>query len=263
MVIDVLIKGAGEVASGVAYLLFSKDLNIVMTEKPEPTMQRRTVSFAEAVFSGKTEVEGTEAQRAECMGDVCEIIKSNKIPVIVNPEEEILKKFNPRILVEGTMTKKNLGTSKNDAELVIGLGPGFKAGEDVDIVIETIDGPATGKIIREGKPRANTGIPCSIEGYTRERVIRSPSNGLFESRKTIGDSLEKGEVVGKVNEEDIHAGISGSVRGLIKSGLEVTEGQKLGDIDPRGLQKFGISDRSLKIAKGVWKSIRGYSDVKL
>lgn len=251
----VVVKGAGEVASGVAHYLFSKGMQVIMTEVPEPTTQRRTVAFAEAVFSEEVEVEGVKARRAEDVEDVSEILERGMIPVIVDPQGKIVEELKPEVLVDGIMAKRNTGTEKDEAELVIGLGPGFAAGRDADVVVETAEGPAAGKVIYEGSARPDTGVPCEIEGYTTGRVLRAPTGGIFRARKEIADLVEKDEVVGQAGDEEVKAEISGTVRGLIRNGLEVSEGQKLGDIDPRGLKEFGISDRSLEIGKGVWKAI--------
>lgn len=258
-----VIKGAGEVASGIAHFLFSKNLEILMTEIPRPTTQRRTVAFAEAVFSGETEVEGIKAEKATNIRDIHEILKNNKIPVLIDPEGEILDNFSPEVLIDGTMAKKNLGTDIDDAKLVIGVGPGFKAGKDVDIVIETAEKAEPGRIISKGGSYPNTGIPCDIMGYTTERVLRAPADGVFKSDREISDSVEEGDIVGKVDGKELRAGISGTVRGLVKDGLEVVEGQKLGDIDPRGLREFGISDRSIEIARGVWKAINDFGPANM
>lgn len=257
-----MVKGAGEVASGVAHYLFSKGAQVVMTEVENPTTQRRTVAFAESVFSGEVEVEGIKAMRAEKAEDVSRILDQGMIPVVIDPQGDIVGQLKPEVLVDAVMAKKNVGTEKDDAGLVIGLGPGFTASEDVDVVIETADGENLGRAIYEGKPQPNSGAPCDIEGYTTERVLRAPTDGVFRASKEIYDSVEKGEVVGKVEEQEVLAGVSGSVRGLIKSGLEVSEGQKLGDIDPRDLKEFGISDRSLAIAEGVWRVIKESTSVQ-
>lgn len=254
--IKAVIKGAGEVASGVAHYLFSKGLKVVMTEIPEPKTQRRTVAFAEAVFSNEIEVEGLKAKKAGTPGDASAILDEGVIPVIVDPEAKIVDTMEPEVLVNGIMAKKNLGTEKEDADLVIGLGPGFSAGNDVDVVVETAEGPSVGEVIWEGAALPDTNEACEIEGYTNERVLRAPTDGIFNARREIGDLVEAGEVVGEVNGKEMEAEISGSIRGLIKDGLEVSEDQKLGDIDPRGVKNFGISDRSLAIAGGVWEAIQ-------
>ncbi len=254
----VVVKGAGEVASGVAHYLFSKGLRIGMTEISKPTTERRTVAFAEAIFSDKTEVQGLEGKKAKNYSQIFDILEQNMIPVIVDPESELVERLKPEIVIDGRMAKENLGTSKEEVELVIGLGPGFEAGKDVDIVVETVNGSNCGEVIEKGKPKTNTGIPCSIQGLSSERVIRSPKDGVFKAQENILDPVENGEKIGEVNGEKVRAKISGTIRGLVKEGLKVQEGQKLGDIDPRNMEEFGISDRSLKIAKGVWKVIKNH-----
>ncbi|KXB06776.1 hypothetical protein AKJ52_01610 [candidate division MSBL1 archaeon SCGC-AAA382C18] len=254
--LKVVVKGAGEVASGVAYFLFSKDFPIIMTDVSKPTTQRRTVAFAEAIFSGEIEVEGVKAKKVKTNDDLFAILDDGFIPVVVDPEAGIVDDVNPEILVDGIMAKKNLGTNRKDADLVIGLGPGFSAGEDVDVVIETAEGSSLGEVIQEGEALPNTSMACDIRGYTNERVLRAPSDGIFKTSVKIGDLVEAGDKVGEVGEKKVEAEISGSIRGIVKDGLEVAENQKLGDIDPRGLREFRISDRSLAIANGVWNAIR-------
>lgn len=252
----VVIKGAGEVASGVAHYLFSKEFKIIMTEIPKPTTQRRTVAFAEAVFTGENEVQGIRGKRAENYSEIWDILDQNMISIIVDPESEIVKKVKPRIVIDARMAKENLGTTKEEAKLVIGLGPGFEAGKDVDIVVETIDDSNCGEVIESGSAKPDTSIPCSIQGLSSERVLRSPADGVFKAKKSILDSVEKGEKIGEVNDGEIRTKISGKIRGLIKDGLKVKEGQKIGDIDPRNMDEFGISERSFRIAKGVWKGFK-------
>lgn len=252
----IVIKGAGEVASGVAHYLFSKGFKIIMTEIPKPTTQRRTVAFAEAVFSEENEVQGIKGKRAENYSEILDILDQNMISIIVDPESEIVKKVKPKIVIDARMAKENLGTTKEEAELVIGLGPGFEAGKDVDIVVETIDDSNCGEVIESGSAEPDTGIPCNIRGLSSERVLRSPADGVFKAKKGILDLVEDGEKVGEVNGEEIRAKISGKIRGLIKDGLKVKEGQKIGDIDPRDMKEFGISERSFRIAKGVWKAVK-------
>lgn len=256
--VDVVIKGAGEVASGVAHYLFSKGLRVVMTEISEPTTQRRTVAFAEAIFSEEIEVEGVRGKKAGCIEDIFKILGEGMIPVLVDPKGRVIGELNSPILVDGIMAKRNLGTKKDDANLVIGLGPGFTAGEDVNAVVETDEEAEVGKVIWEGSARPNTSVPCEIEGYTSERVLRAPTDGIFVTDKKISDEVQVGERVGGIAGKEVKAGISGTVRGIIKDRLKVTEGQKLGDIDPRGLKDFGISDRSLMVGKGVWKVINEF-----
>lgn len=253
----VIIRGAGEVASGVAYHLFMEGISeIIMTETENPKVQRRTVSFGEAVYSDEMEIFGVTGKRAKGFTEALSLLENNAIPVVIDPACSLVEKVKNEVLVDGIMAKKNLGTSRDMAPLVVGLGPGFTADEDVDVVIETAEGDCCGDIIREGTAKPNTGISCSIGGYSNERVLWAPKDGTFRSCKAIGEPVEKGEAVGRVNGERLCAEISGTVRGLVRSGLQVSEGQKLGDIDPREIERFGISDRSFAIARGVYQVIK-------
>jgi xanthine dehydrogenase accessory factor len=168
-----------------------------------------------------------------------------------------LKHLNVNVSVDAILAKKNVGTKMDDAELVLGLGPGFSAGQDVHYVIETNRGHNLGKIITSGSAEPNTGIPGSIQGYAEERVLRAPGDGLFKTRKQIGDSVNKDDILGAVEELKIKAGIDGIVRGLIRSGSNVKKGLKLGDIDPRGEKSYcyTISDKARAIAGSVLEGI--------
>ncbi len=255
----VVVKGAGEKASAVGYFLFSKEFPVIMTEISEPTTQRRTVAFAEAIFSGETVVEGVKAKKARDLEGAMNLLEKGVIPVLVDPEASIVDELNPRVVVDARMAKENLGTRKDEAKLVIGLGPGFTAGEEVDIVIETAEGEDPGRVIHDGIAHPNTGKPTEIGGYTTQRILRAPKSGFFEAKKSLLDEVNNGESIGQVSGRDVKAGISGTIRGLVKDGLKVEKGQKLGDIDPRQKKRFEISPRSRKIAKGVYKAIRDSS----
>lgn len=252
----IVIKGAGEKATGVAYCLFREGMDVLMTEIENPTTQRRTVSFAEAVYSNKTKVKGVAAQRIDKLEEVERILNKDAIPIFVDPKGDIIDKIKPKVVIDGRMAMKNLGTEITEADLVLGLGPGFEAGQDVDIVIETHEKSEPGKIIRKGSAAKYTGEPPEIKGYSTERVVRSPTEGIFESNKEILDPVKEGETIGQVGEERIEARIAGTLRGIVKSGIRVKQGQKLGDIDPRSVEKYDISDRCLAIGKGVYKAIK-------
>jgi xanthine dehydrogenase accessory factor len=250
-----VIKGAGEVASGVAYTILQNGIQVVMTEIPKPTTERRTVAFAEAVYSGEVDVEGVTAKKVDSYKAIYEVINEGKIPIVVDPEGKIIKELVPDVVVDGIMAKRNLGTNISDARIVIGLGPGFVAGEDVHAVVETLEGPNLGEVIYEGSTEPDTGVPCNIGGFTSERIIRAPAEGIIKALKGIGDLVEAGEVIATINNKPVRTKISGTLRGLVKNGLYLKEGVKIGDIDPREVRKFSISVRSQVIAYGVLKSI--------
>jgi xanthine dehydrogenase accessory factor len=249
----VLIKGAGDLATGVALRLHRAGFLVVMTELEEPTVVRRTVSFAQAVYERTATVEGTTAR--------CVDLEHWQVPpdegcvaVIAAPDEtELLGAVKPMVLVDAIIAKRNLGTRKDQAPVVIAVGPGFVAGDDCHAVIESQRGHDLGRVLLRGSAAPNTGIPGDIIGCTWQRVVRSPTTGVFRSVANIGDAVRAGDVVGRVGQEPVHVLINGTLRGLLHSGLEVTEGFKLGDVDPRGdpSRCFTVSDKARAVAGGV------------
>jgi xanthine dehydrogenase accessory factor len=253
----VLIKGAGEQASGVAHRLSRCHFKVVMTELPFPLAERREVSFCEAVYEGQKEVEGLIAELAQTTADIHRIWGSNRLPILTCEAGKIERDLRPHVVVDGRMAKRNLGTKISEAPLVIGLGVGFEAGVDVHVVVETNRGHNLGRVIYQGKAESNTGIPDDICGLTVERVFHAPKTGRFLARKKIGDYVEAGEVVAYIDEIPITSKICGVVRGILRDGLEVRKGVKAGDIDPRGIREhcFTISDKPRAIAGGVLEVI--------
>jgi xanthine dehydrogenase accessory factor len=253
----VLIKGAGDLASGVALTLLKDGFNVVMTEVPQPTCVRKLVSFAEAVYEGEIMIKGISGCRAGDFREALEITKQGHIAVLVDPDGETLKKYPPLIYIDAAMTKKNMGTSIDDAGIVIALGPGYEAGVDVHAVIETKRGKGMGTPLYKGTALPNTGIPGDVKGYTEERVLRSPVDGIFTAKMKIGDPVEKGDTVGYVDHASVKASISGTVRGLLKSGLKVSRGAKLGDIHPEVNKEvaFAVTDKAWTVGRGVLEAI--------
>lgn len=257
MPLKVLIKGAGDLATGIAYRLHRAGMLIAMTEIPYPTAIRRAVAFAQAVYSGIHVVEGITARRVESLEEIFEAWERGEIPVIVDPETRIRESLKPHVLVDAIMAKRNTGTSINDAPIVIALGPGFTAGVDCHAVIETNRGHYLGRVILEGQAQPNTGIPGEIGGESERRVLRAPVDGAFRPLKEIGDFVEEGETVAEVNGVAIKARTKGVLRGILHPGLKVRQGMKVGDVDPRGVRDycFTISDKSLSVAGGVLEAI--------
>lgn len=252
------IKGAGEMASAIAWRLHMAHIRkIFMMEIPYPLAVRRGVCFCEAIHEKSKTVEGVEAIKADSVDDVEQIWGREKIAVLVDPGWISREKLQPDVILDAIVAKKNLGTTRTEARLVIGLGPGFAAGNDVHMVIETNRGHNLGRIITYGSAEADTGIPGDIGGYTEARVLRAPAGGVFRAGKAIGDSVKKGEVVGDVAGEEIRTRIDGVIRGLIRSDIKVTQGLKLGDIDPRGDKSycFTISDKARAIAGSALEAI--------
>lgn len=253
----VLVKGGGEMATGVAHRLARCGFRVCMTEIPEPLAVRRGVAFCEAVFEAQKEVEGLLANRVTRREEIPAAWEKGEIPVIIDPQGAIRKELRPEVVVDAILAKRNTGTRIDDAPLVIGLGPGFRVGQSVHFVIETNRGHRLGKVIEEGEADPDTGIPGEIGGYSRERVLRAPLSGRFSGKKRIGDQVQKGELVAKVEGASVEAKIGGVLRGILRDGLRVQEGMKVGDIDPRGNREhcFTISDKARAIGGGVLEAI--------
>lgn len=253
----VVIKGAGDLASGVAHRLWRAGFQIIMTEIPQPTVIRRTVAFAEAVYEGEVEVEGLPGRLVRDVEEARQVASRDEVAVLVDPQAAVVEELRPHIVVDAIMAKTNLGTSIDQAPIVIALGPGFRAGRDAHAVIETMRGHYLGRVIFYGEALPNTGIPGEVGGYSSERVIRAPSEGIFQGLKKIGDYVRAGEGVAAVDGEPVAAPISGILRGLLHDGLRVTPGMKVGDVDPRGEREhcFTISDKARAIAGGVLEAI--------
>jgi len=254
----VLIRGAGEMASGVAHRLHRSHFKICMIEISHPLAVRREVTFSEAIYEGEKEVEGIRAKLIPKLEEIESVWKQGHIPILIDPDAKKSKNIlKPDVLVDAIMAKKNLGTQVNDAPLVIGLGPGFAAEKDVHIVIETNRGNNLGKMILNGTAEPDTGIPGEIGGYTIERLLRTMKKGIFHPQRSIGERVNKGAVVAVVEDFPVIAKISGVVRGLLRNGVEVKKGMKVGDIDPRGKRElcFTISDKARAIGGGVLEAI--------
>ncbi len=253
----IIVRGAGDLATGVCMRLWRCGFKVIMTEISRPLTVRRKVAFSEAVFKGEIEVEGLPAHKVDNLNDISAIMNQNIIPVIIDPYLKILKKWTPDVLVDAIMAKKNIGTDIQDAPLVIGLGPGFSAGKDVHAVVETKRGHNLGRVIWKGEAEHNTGVPGQVMGISKDRVIRSPENGVFYSIQQIGDQVKKGDLIGYVDNIQVHAPISGILRGLIHDQMSVNKEMKIGDIDPRGIREYcwTISEKAFAIGGGVLEAI--------
>lgn len=253
----VVLRGGGDVATGIAHKLFRSGFKILILEIEKPTMVRRTVSFADAIYDGQAVVEDVKAIRAYKIEEIFQIWDEGCIPIIVDKECEVLNRIKAKVLVDATLAKRNLGTHKGMAPITIGVGPGFDSGVDVDIVIETSRGHHMGKLIFEGYAKPDTGVPGEILGYDKERVLRSPYDGIIENVLEIGDMVNKDQIVAYVNKEAVKADIDGVLRGLIKNKSKVKKGLKIGDIDPRGEREycFTISDKARAIGGAVLEAI--------
>ena len=266
----IIVRGAGDLATGTIHRLKKSRFRLLVLETDHPAAIRRQVALSEAVYSGSACVEGVEAIRVENEKQMSEAWKNNKVPVLVDPEGKCIASLQPKVIVDAILAKRNLGTNKNMAPLTIALGPGFTAGVDVDVVIETKRGHNLGRVIREGCAYPNTGIPGIIGGYGAERVIHAPAAGILKNKSKIGDIVEKGQVIAVIEKTgsveskndkiEVTATLSGLLRGLIRDNYPVTKGFKIADIDPRKEELancFTISDKARCIAGSVLEVICG------
>ncbi|SMP68660.1 xanthine dehydrogenase accessory factor [Desulfonatronum zhilinae] len=267
----ILIRGAGDLATGVALELYEAGLKrLLLLEREQPLAVRRLVAFSEAVHEGRIDVEGVGAVRIDTLEHAEAAWARDEIPVLVDPRMSCLKDFQPQvlphILVDALIAKRNTGVDRDMAPLVIGVGPGFTAGEDVHCVVETHRGHGLGEIRSTGSAFPNTGIPGPVLGKSLERLLRAPMDGVFTACRTIGDMVQEGETVGQVEAHGTVAPVtaltSGVIRGLLRSGVVVEKGLKLGDVDPRGetWRCRRVSDKARAVGRGVLRAVRAHLD---
>ncbi|MGM0442147.1 MAG: selenium-dependent molybdenum cofactor biosynthesis protein YqeB [Elusimicrobiota bacterium] len=250
----ILIKGGGDLGSGIAWKLHRAGLKVAVVDLPSPMAIRREVSFSTAINDGSVNVDGVKGKHIQRVPD----FKHNFVPVFDTSQSKIIKNFQPDVLVDSTLKAlDNRTTFKDDAPFTVGVGPGFTAPDDIDCVIESNRGHYVGRTIWNGKAQKYTGVPGNIEGYTSQRLLRAPDSGKFRPLKKIGDSVQKDELIGWVNRSELRAGINGIIRGLIAEETHVKRNHKIGDIDPRGIKKnvFTVSDKARNIGGGVLEAV--------
>ena len=268
----IICRGGGDLATGIVHRLFRAGYQVLILETAEPAAIRRQVSFCEAVYEGTATVEGVTAERIYTAKKqaVEEVLQRGRIPLLVDPDGRSIEVLKPDVVVDAIIAKKNLGTTKEMAPLVIGIGPGFTAGVDVDLVIESMRGHNLARILEEGSALPNTGIPGNIGGFTKERVIHAPTEGFIKNIHQIGDVVEAGTEIARIYENMDESGnfsgasvavpatITGIIRGLIREGYHFPKGFKIADIDPReGELKncFTISDKARSIGGSVLEAV--------
>lgn len=253
----IAVRGAGEMASAVAWRLHMAGFRVVMTERENPLAVRRAVSFCEAVHAGAARVEGLVARRIDEPSQVPALHEAGEIPLLVDPDLRHLEALRPDVLVEATLAKRNAGIHRDLAPLVIALGPGFSAGADVHMVIETNRGHNLGRIITDGEADPDTGIPGDIAGETVKRVLRAPADGEFITDLELGATVAKGQTIATVAGLPVKAEIDGLLRGLIRPGSRVEKGLKVGDIDLRNDETYvhTISDKARAVAGSVLEAV--------
>lgn len=253
----VLIRGAGDIASGIALRLHRAGMQVVMTDLPAPTAIRRTVCFSQAILLGEMTVEDVTARRADSVEEAESLLRRGLIPVLADPDCACRAQLRPDALVDAILAKRNLGTAITDAPVVLALGPGFTAGVDCHGVVETMRGHNLGRLLTQGSAAPNTGVPGDVGGYTTQRIIRVPADGAFEPLAAIGQRVEEGQPVARVAGRTACAQLTGVVRGMLPAGLAVTAGMKAGDIDPRCRAEhcFTVSDKARAIGGGVLEGL--------
>jgi xanthine dehydrogenase accessory factor len=253
----VVVKGGGDLGTGVVYRLQRARLRVAVTELSRPLVIRRAVALATAVYEGVVEVEGMVGRRVAEDQEVTTAWQQGEVPILVDPAAAAVSRLRPTVLVDAIMAKKNLGTRIDAAPIVIALGPGFVAGRDVHAVIETQRGHYLGRAIYDGAAAPDSGVPGASGGVTSKRVLRAPMAGRFEGTCQIGDRVQAGQVVGRVDGEPVRSATDGVVRGLLADGLSVDTGLKVGDVDPRGVVEhcFHISDKALAVGGGVLEAL--------
>ncbi len=250
----VVVRGAGDLGSGVIYRLYQAGYPVVATELEGPLLVRRAVSFGSAVYTGATAVEGITARRIDSTSAIWLALRTDEIPVIVG---DGWRSLQPQVIVDARIAKRNIDTDLDDAPLVIALGPGFVAGEDCHAVIETNRGHWLGRVIWRGMAEPDTRVPGNVMGVGARRVLRAPCDGYVQPQAAIGDHLAEGAIVATVADQPIVAPFEGVLRGLIHETVPVTAGLKVGDLDARNIREhcFTISDKALAIGGGVLEAI--------
>ena len=253
----VVIRGAGDLASGVALRLKRAHISVVMTDIESPTAIRRTVCFSQAIVHGETKVEDVTARRAESPAQARAMLEEGVIPVLADPEGTCIRALRPAAVVDAILAKRNLGTKITDAPVVIGVGPGFTAGVDCHAVVETMRGHYLGRVMYEGSAIPNTGIPGLIGGFAGERVLRAPADGVFHQLLDIGAQVKMGDVAATVDGVPMVCTLDGVLRGILADRTPVHKGMKSGDVDPRCKidHCYCASDKALAVGGGVLEAI--------
>ena len=258
----IVIKGAGDIASGIALRLKHAKFDVVMTDIERPTAIRRTVCFSQAIVNGTAQVEDVKAEKANNAEEIKKILSMGNIAVIADEKAKIIKALKPEAIVDAILAKENLGTKIDDAPIVMGVGPGFTAGVDCHAVIEPKRGHYLGRVIKNGSAAANTGVPGNIGGYTTERIIRAVKDGAFDPVCEIGDTVKEGQTVAYIDGEAVKCSIGGVLRGILPKGTPVYKGMKSGDVDPRCVKEhcYTVSDKALAVGGGVLEAILSFRE---
>lgn len=257
----VIIRGAGDIATGIALRLRRAGYRLILTDLPQPTSIRRTVCFSEAIWHGRCTVEDVEAVLAHTPAEALVLTKLGRIAVLADPESQCVRELRPAGVVDAILAKRNLGTAITDAPVVVAAGPGFTAGVDCHAAVETMRGHTLGRVIYRGSALPNTNIPGLIGGYAGERVLRAPADGIFCQKLEIGAVVRAGDIAGEVDGELMKCTIDGVLRGILADGTPVFKGMKSGDVDPRCKPEYctTASDKALAVGGGVLEAVLNLS----
>lgn len=264
MTIKVILRGGGDLASGAALRLVRIGIQVLICELASPYAVRRSVSYAEAIYTGAVKIEGTQCIRIDSPGQIQATLNQRAIPILVDPELSAAEFFQPDVIVDGRMTKAPGNIHLVSSPFIIGLGPGFCCGINCHAAVETRRGPNLGRVLYEGCTEKDTGEPEMVSGHGRERVLRAPTAGIFHPLVEIGECVVSGQAVGEVGSQVIRAKFDGMIRGILQDGLQVTHGLKVGDLDPRMDASLveKISDKALSVGGGVVEAILSQSELR-
>lgn len=257
MTIKVILRGGGDLASGVALRLVRIGIQVLICELANPYAVRRSVSYAEAIYTGAVQIEGTRCIRIDSPGQIQTVLIENAIPIMVDSELSVVEFFQPDVIIDGRMTKAPGDIHLTNSPFLVGLGPGFCCGINCHAAVETRRGPNLGRVVYEGCTEEDTGEPETVAGHGRERVLRAPTAGIFHPLAEIGDCVAAGQAIGEVGNQIIRAKFDGMIRGILQDGLKVTRGLKVGDLDPRIDPSLihKVSDKALSVGGGVVEAI--------
>lgn len=260
----VLLRGGGDLATGAAARLHRAGFRLLVTEIARPLAVRRLVALAEAVYAGRVEVEDLTGRRVDEVGQVEDIWQQGEIPVLVDPGAVSLGSFEFHAIVDGRMRKQPPELDLDSAPFIIGLGPGFTAGEDCHAVVETNRGHHMGRVIWQGQAEADTGVPEPVRGFDVDRVLRAPAAGELTARVALAAKVDEGDVIAKVNGASLKAPFAGVLRGLLHDGVQVQQNMKVGDLDPRGNPDYcyRISDKALAVGGGVLEALLSRDEIR-
>ena len=256
----VLIRGGGDLASGVALRLHRSGFKVVITELAKPLAVRRLASFSEAIYTGEITIEGVVGKRVSEIDDplrILQLLSKGRIPVLIDPEGKSIQSVHPSVIVDARMLKAAPEALKHNAKLYLGLGPGFIGGANCHAAIETQRGPWMGRVLWEGPAETDSGVPEVVGTRQSERALYSPADGAVNPLKAIGDMVQEGEIIANIEGQNIQAPFTGLLRGLIHPEVQVKQGMKIGDLDPRGDPQLcnHVSDKALAIGGGVLEAI--------